>query len=364
MNFKKIGQLASIANSSCFHAIPSKALLIQVVYKTSKKDKGKHQHTTELTFYKAFTLVKVISFDTVGVLSKFRDQQTDLVFTTADKLYLININTFERTEQAFKGQITAKIDDYYLIDGRILKQLHSDYQLQLEKKVYLNLHYHIEVPNHYIYGYDKVRNQTSGLIDATSIECFSLQTGKSLWHYEHSSEISFIGNTEKQLWLILSNQQVCVLDIQTGKPLAWIGSEDWNQTKSVSEAAVHSIVGRCHLDKNKVIALGEQFYQEISMKTFQFKQVDLKAELDKYAISAMYACYDKKYIYFYDSNWMNEQPRGKVAILDRKTLKVVWCWDIFKELGTAPLHIEVVENQFYVLDNGLTLHVFEFSNSL
>jgi hypothetical protein len=362
MNLKKLGQIAEVNNSSCFHAVPNQGLLIRLQYKKVKNSKGKYQNTSELTFYKNFNPIKVIPFDAIGVLEKFRDRQTYLIFITATQLYLIDIHTFNIEARAFQGQITAKIDDYYLINGSFLTQFHTNYHLELEKSVYLNLQYHIQVPSKYIYGYNKVSTKAVGQIEATSMECFSIQTGKSLWSYENASEISFIGNTAKQLWLFLSNRQVAVLDIQTGHELTFIGHPNWNKTNSTTEAAAHSILGRCHLDKSKVIALGEQHYQEVSMKTFQLKHIELRAEFDKYAISAMYACYDHNNIYFYDSDWIGSHPRGKVAILDRKTLKIRWCWDMLKELGTAPLHIEVVDNQLYVLDNGLILHVFEVSN--
>jgi outer membrane protein assembly factor BamB len=186
-----------------------------------------------------------------------------------------------------------------------------------------------------------------------------MQTGKELWHYAGQEPLSFIGNTAQHLWVFSGNGQVLLFDIQTGHILASIGQAHWRSNESASTAAMHSVIGGCALDKTKLIALGDTFYQEMSAKTFKFKNRDLSEEFGKYEITCMYPYFGKKYIYFYDSNWISGNPRGKIAALDKKTLKIVWCWDMLKEIGTAPLHLEIIDNHLYVLDNGLTLHVFE-----
>jgi rhodanese-related sulfurtransferase len=168
----------------------------------------------------------------------------------------------------------------------------------------------------------------------------------------------FIGNNLTQLWLLVANGQIVILDIQTGKELKRLGLPKAVKPSNPVDQAFQTL-GRNYLEDKKWVALSKHHYLEVNTTSFKAKYVDMSAEFDKYDISCMFPCFDKKYIYFYDSSWMGSRARGKVAVLDRKRLKIIWCWDMLQEIGTAPLHMEIIENQLFILDNALTLHLFE-----
>lgn len=354
MQLKKLGQITGVQNGSLFVAIPQKRLIIC----------QSHQYTV-LTIYKDFKPIKTIHFDKMVELAPFQDNGAIVCMIDGDKYYRINVDTFEITILPLPGQIVAKIENRYLVNNLQLFQTDMQPSIEFEKNVGMNPYYYKRMPSHgYVYGYPIFGAYD---FDKTHMSCFSTQTGKELWRYSTApiegelQLLSFIGNNSQQLWLF-SGTQVVVLSIQTGKHLATIGQANRNQQDTTEQTAKQTLLGACSLEKTKLVGLWEQHYQEVSLKTFKLKHINLHTEFNKYDISCMYACFDSQYIYFYDSNWLVNNPRGKVAALDRKTLKIVWYWDMFKELGTAPLHIEVVDNQLYVLDNGLTLHAFEVSN--
>lgn len=356
MNFKKKGLIKNISNKTCFLVL-SNTLTVATEYETKKG-------YTRLIFYKNCTEIKRLEFKELLDLKPFTAVDC-VILNGVDKVYFIDFINYSVKTQSFANQLVTKIDQIYFIPNKLLHHLETGKQIELEKSLYINPFYYHQMPkNGYIYGYTKMEIYDA---DKTCISCFSIHTGKELWSYSTSpikgepQLLSFIGNNSQQLWLF-AGTQVVVLAIETGKQLATIGQANRNQQDTTEQVAKHTILGACSLEKTKLIGLWDKHYQEVSMKTFKLKHVDLHTEFDLYDISCMYACLDTKYIYFYDSNWLVSKPRGKVAVLDRKTLKIVWCWDILKELGSAPLHIEVVDNQLYVLDNGLTLHVFEAPN--
>jgi outer membrane protein assembly factor BamB len=364
MNFIKVGQIKNIMNSNSFIGLPQKKLI------------GVLHQNRELLLYKDFKLQKTVVFPQVGTLEKKIDTDQIVFSRDSTSIFFVNTNTFAEKSSALSGQITAKIGNDYLIDNENLVNFETGHALKIEKHVNLFRTYGTYYPANskcgFIFGHSKTTKTANFFKDAegTYVSGYSLKTGQGIWEYSFKPELGdeqrhpshfqldFLGNNQTQVWLLVSNGQIVVLDVQTGKELKRIGQPIWSTTQQEVEKALHQL-GRSYLEDNKWISLNKYHYLEISAKTFKLKYVNLQEEFDKYNISCMLSCFNKKYIYFYDSNWMSHSARGKVAVLDRKTLKIVWYWDMLKELGTAPLHIEVVDNQFYVLDNGLTLHVFD-----
>ncbi|MEY4902613.1 MAG: hypothetical protein RLZZ292_428 [Bacteroidota bacterium] len=367
MNIIKIGQIKNIINSNSFVGLPHKKLI------------GVLHQNRELLLYKDFKLQKTILFPQVGTLEKQIDKDQIVFSRDSLSVFFVDTTTFVEKSSPLTGQITAKIGNDYLINNEDLVNFETGRTLKIEKNVNLFRTYGTYYPANskggLIFGHSKTAKATNSFKDAegTYVSGYSLKTGQSIWEYSlepelgdvqrHSSnfQLDFLGNNLTQLWLLVSNGQIVVLDIHTGKELKRIGQPIWHPTSQEAEKALHQL-GRSYLEDPKWVSLNKYHYLEVSTKTFKLKYVNLQEEFDRYNISCMLSCFNKKYIYFYDSNWMSHSARGKVAVLDRKTLKIVWYWDMLKELGTAPLHIEVVDNQLYVLDNGLTLHVFEVSN--
>lgn len=204
----------------------------------------------------------------------------------------------------------------------------------------------------------------------------SIETGDVLWSYSfegykktknihgqeeavsvYNSEKPFTGVINNQLWVSLNTFQHLVLDINTGEQLALLGNpykpnKDFHSQKLMSGGQIDEKQG-------KIIALGNCRYREIDTNTFEATFIDLREEFDKYGVSSVGDTrFDDDYIYFYDKIFFGEQPRNKVAVLDRKTLKVVWVHD-FAQYGTFPMQMEKTEKHLFVLDSGGTLHIFE-----
>jgi outer membrane protein assembly factor BamB len=185
------------------------------------------------------------------------------------------------------------------------------------------------------------------------IDVFGIEEAVSI----HNSNKAFTGVIGNQLWISLNTMQHLVLDIHTGKQLALLG-EPYDYKKDYYAQKVMS-GGQIDEKLKKIISLGNSQYREINTDTFEAIFIDLREEFDKYGVSSVGDIrFDDDYIYFYDKIFFGNQPRNKVAVLDRKTLKVVWTHD-FAQYGTFPMQMEKIDTHLFVLDSSGTLHIFE-----
>ena len=202
--------------------------------------------------------------------------------------------------------------------------------------------------------------------------CHNISTGEVLWIYsfagypktknirgkeEAVSVAGYTGVVDNKLWISLNTLQHLVLDIDTGEQIALLG-QPYKYTKDYYSQKVMS-GGQIDEKQKKIISLGNSQYREINTDTFEATFIDLREEFDKYGVSSVGDTrFDDDYIYFYDKIFFGEQPRNKVAVLDRKTLKVVWVHD-FAQYGTFPMQMEKTDRHLFVLDSGGTLPIFE-----
>jgi outer membrane protein assembly factor BamB len=182
--------------------------------------------------------------------------------------------------------------------------------------------------------------------------------GKIINEYRKEAEVTilfFLGVVGNQLWILLNSRQYLVIDVETGKQLTLIGDAYDGKQYTNRQFGLGQID-----DKNKkVILLSNHQYAEIDCNSFEIKDVDLFEEFEKHSVSSGGRFQiDEDYIYFYDKKFIGLNQCCKVAVLDRKTLKVVWSYD-FAQHGTAPMQMEKTENHLFVLDSGGTLHIFE-----
>lgn len=204
----------------------------------------------------------------------------------------------------------------------------------------------------------------------------SIDTGEIIWSYSfadypktknihgkeesvsvHDSAKAFTGVIDNKLWVSLNTSQHLVLDIDTGEQIALLG-QPYKYNKDYYAQKVMS-GGQIDEKQNKIISLGNCQYREINTDTFEATFIDLREEFDKYGVSSVGDTrFDDNYIYFYDKIFFGDQPRNKVAVLDRHTLKVVWVHD-FAQYGTFPMQMEKTDRHLFVLDSGGTLHIFE-----
>lgn len=227
-----------------------------------------------------------------------------------------------------------------------------------------------------IFGAFPVDGYLFGKTQIDNLARFSLETGEVLWSYSfagypktknihgkeesvsvHNSAKAFTGVIDNKLWVSLNTSQHLILDINTGEQIALLG-QPYKYTKDYYAQKVMS-GGQIDEKQKKIISLGNSQYREINTDTFEATFIDLREEFDKYGVSSVGDTrFDDDYIYFYDKIFFGEQPRNKVAVLDRKTLKVVWVHD-FAQYGTFPMQMEKTDRHLFVLDSGGTLHIFE-----
>ncbi|NBB32072.1 hypothetical protein, partial [Cellulophaga sp. BC115SP] len=179
-------------------------------------------------------------------------------------------------------------------------------------------------------GYPKVKNQY----------------GKDENVMLHNSNKAFTGVIDKQLWVSLNTSQHLVLDVETGEQLALLG-QPYKYNKDYYTQKVMS-GGQIDVKQEKIISLGNCQYREINTNNFEATFIDLREEFDRHGVSSVGDTrFDDDYIYFYDKIFFGAQPRNKVAVLDRKTLKVVWVHD-FAQYGTFPMQMEKTDRHLLV----------------
>ncbi|NBB31978.1 hypothetical protein [Cellulophaga sp. BC115SP] len=226
------------------------------------------------------------------------------------------------------------------------------------------------------YGLNFVSNYIIAKTNHFEYSRLSIDTGEIIWTYSfegypkvknqygkdenvmlHNSDKAFTGVIDKQLWVSLNTSQHLVLDIDTGEQLALLG-QPYKYNKDYYTQKVMS-GGQIDVKQEKIISLGNCQYREINTNNFEATFIDLREEFDKHGVSSVGDTrFDDDYIYFYDKIFFGAQPRNKVAVLDRKTLKVVWVHD-FAQYGTFPMQMEKTDRHLLVLDSGGTLHIFE-----
>ena len=171
----------------------------------------------------------------------------------------------------------------------------------------------------------------------------------------HSNQYAFMGVVDNQLWVRLNSCQYLVLDIFTGQKLALLG-DAYNGRKYTNNNFGTAVIDARN---KKVVLLSNHTYTEFSTETFEFNHIDLSEEFNHHGVSSGGRTHiDNDFIYFYDKIFFGDQPRNKVAVLDRHTLKVVWVHD-FAQYGTFPMQMEKTDRHLFVLDSGGTLHIFE-----
>ncbi len=202
--------------------------------------------------------------------------------------------------------------------------------------------------------YSRLTIETGEILWTFSFEGF----GKVINEYRKEADVAilfFLGVVENQLWILLNSRQYLLIDVETGKQLALIGDAYDGKQYTNRQFGLGQID-----DKNKkVILLSNHQYAEIDCKSFEIKDVNLQEEFEKHSVSSGGRFQiDADYIYFYDKKFIGVNQCCKVAVLDRKTLKVVWSYD-FAQHGTAPMQMEKTDTHLFILDSGGTLHIFE-----
>ncbi len=223
-----------------------------------------------------------------------------------------------------------------------------------------------------VFGAFPVSGYLLGRTQIDNLTRLSIDTGEIIWTYSfegypktksvHGKEVNvnlggFTGVIGNKLWISLNTLQHLVLDVETGEQLALLG-QPYKYNKDYYTQKVMS-GGQIDVKQEKIISLGNCQYREINTNNFEATFIDLREEFDRHGVSSVGDTrFDDDYIYFYDKIFFGAQPRNKVAVLDRKTLKVVWVHD-FAQYGTFPMQMEKTDRHLLVLDSGGTLHIFE-----
>lgn len=196
------------------------------------------------------------------------------------------------------------------------------------------------------------------------LTCIERDNGKVAWNYKLIDNLSNEGGKTKfqaivgfigtELWLALSNGQVLVLDVTTGRKICLLGSAEPKAGVNPDAFPVNRL--KLDLPSGKVIGAVHHYLWVIDVETKEWQFHDLRAVLAENKIE-----FNKDFVVDEDHIYFIDNYHDKVGALNRKTLQLEGEYAFAAEAGqpVSPMDIQQDDSRLFVLDTKNTLHIFE-----
>lgn len=213
----------------------------------------------------------------------------------------------------------------------------------------------------------------------TMLHAYTLPTAQPLWQFdlgslgEYTTQLNetktyevrkFLGVTENKLWVLLSNDELLVLDISTGEVINKINEIP---AQKMNEYTCNRLGNCMVLDEKegKIKGFVHFVYWELDAQTFEISTFNLKdtlAENQFFGImNVLEFCQSDTHL-FVPMKQIDENGSmwSFLIALNKETKQIDWKHQLPWTGNNTP---QYANNKLYQLDNDNTLHIFEKENA-